>query len=76
MPKILTIEVNPNTKKGKAFLEMIDLFRNQSGVKVVDIDQEIPTKTTENKASFIKKISQETNRKLTQRVLAEHNIVI
>lgn len=76
MPKILTIEVNPNTKKGKAFLEMVDLFRNQSGVKVVNIDQEMSTKTTENKASFIKKISQETNRKLTQRVLAEHNIVI
>ncbi|MBO4232999.1 hypothetical protein FO675_01560 [Riemerella anatipestifer] len=76
MPKILTIEVNPNTKKGKAFLEVVDLFRNQSGVKVVNIDQEMSTKTTESKASFIKKISQETNRKLTQRVLAEHNIVI
>ncbi|MDY3529713.1 hypothetical protein PG593_07980 [Riemerella anatipestifer] len=76
MPRILTIEVNPNTKKGKAFLEMVDLFRNQSGVKVVNIDQEISIKTTESKASFIKKISQETNRKLTQRLLAEHNIVI
>ncbi|AZZ58485.1 hypothetical protein OKE80_06115 [Riemerella anatipestifer] len=76
MPRILTIEVNPNTKKGKAFLEMVDLFRNQSGVKVVNIDQEISIKTTESKASFIKKISQETNRKLTQRLLAEHNIVL
>uniref|UniRef100_UPI0039A441C9 hypothetical protein n=1 Tax=Ornithobacterium rhinotracheale TaxID=28251 RepID=UPI0039A441C9 len=76
MSKILTIEVNPNTKKGKAFLEMVDLFRNQSGVKVVNIDQEIPTKTTQSKVSFVKKLSQETNKKLTKRLLAEHNIVI
>lgn len=71
MPKILTIEVNQKTKAGKAFLEVINaVYKNQPGIKVIDIDKEVP----ESKDIFIEKLSKKTNKRLTQRLLAEHNI--
>ena len=74
----LTFEINPKSKAGKAFLEMVEaVYQKVPGIKITE-KSEMNGSVSENKSiseeEFIEYISTKTNKASTKKLFDLHNL--